>query len=154
MDGPRAHRVTAVLALAFAALVAWQALGLRLYTAMGPGPGFFPFWLALLFGALAAGMLAQARRAPRAPGGEGEAPGPGGYRRVAVVVGALIGATLLLEPLGFRLTVLGFYLVLLQVGGRPSWPVAVAVALAGSFGVYHLWTEVLAIPLPVGRLGL
>ena len=56
----RAHQVTAVVCLVFAAFVMRRSLGMRLHTPLGPGPGFFPFWLAVIFGGLAMVMLAQA----------------------------------------------------------------------------------------------
>jgi hypothetical protein len=72
---------------------------------------------------------------------------------VAILL-ALIGTVLLLEPLGFRLTTLATYLFLLYTLGRPRPLVAVAVALAASFGVYYVFVTLLKVALPVGRLGL
>ena len=76
-----------------------------------------------------------------------------GGRRVATVFAGLIAATALLELAGFRLAILALLAwLLLALGVRH--PVAVALfALAGSFGVYHVFFGWLKVPLPVGLFG-
>ena len=56
----RAHQVTAVVCIVFAAFVMRRSLAMKLQTPLGPGPGYFPFWLSLIFAGLAAVMLVQA----------------------------------------------------------------------------------------------
>ena len=52
---------------------------------------------------------------------------------------ALVAAAVLLEPLGFRLTMLFFIAGLLLALGARS-PTAIALtAVAGSFGVFHVF---------------
>ena len=46
------YRVLALVGLAFSIFIAATALDLRLMTRLGPGPGFFPFSLAVLFGGI------------------------------------------------------------------------------------------------------
>jgi putative tricarboxylic transport membrane protein len=150
----RPYQVTAVVCVLFAAFVARQSLALKLYTPLGPGPGFFPFWLAVLFGLLAALMLGQATFGRSTPPPADLAATRAGYLRIGAIVGSLAGTVFLLNPLGFRLTTLAFYLVLLNVLSRQNWLVTILVAAAGSFGVYHLFADVLTIPLPVGFLGI
>ena len=150
----RAHQVTAVVCLVFAAFVMRRSLGMRLHTPLGPGPGFFPFWLAVIFGGLAMVMLVQATLQRSAAGPADLVATAAGYRRIAAILGALVGAVILMNPLGFRLTSLGFYLFLLTTLSRPSWAVALLVAVAGSFGVYHVFANFLRITLPVGLLGI
>jgi putative tricarboxylic transport membrane protein len=150
----RPYQITAVLCILFAAFVLRQSLALRLYTSMGPGPGFFPFWLAILFAGLALIMLGQAIFARSDPRPADFFATRTGYLRIAAIVGSLAGTVLLLDPLGFRLTTLAFYLVLLNVLSRQSWLVTLVIAVAGSFGVYYVFAEVLRIPLPVGLLGV
>jgi putative tricarboxylic transport membrane protein len=154
----RAHQVTATVCIGLAALVMSRSLTMKLYTSLGPGPGFFPFWLAALFGLLALVMLVQAT--VRRPGGRPDAGSArlattrAGYARIAAILGALIGVVLLMNPLGFRLTALAFYLFLLTTLSRPGWIATVLIAVAGSFGVYQVFATLLRIPLPVGLLGI
>ena len=67
---------------------------------------------------------------------------------------ALAAAALLFEPLGFRLTMLLFIAGLLPALGARSPTAILLTAVAGSFGVFHVFLYWLKVPLPVGVLGL
>jgi hypothetical protein len=70
------------------------------------------------------------------------------------VLVALTAAAALFEPLGYRLTTLPFIAALLLILGARS-PIAIALtALAGSFGVFHVFYHWLKVPLPIGEFGL
>jgi putative tricarboxylic transport membrane protein len=140
--------------LLLAAWIAVEALQLRYYTSLGPGPGFFSFWLAVILGGLAVVMLLQATLGQAKPAPPDFFASRTGYLRMGAVVLALAGTTALLEPLGFRVTMLAVYLFLLWAFGRRSLIVTALVALAGSFGVYHIFVRWLNVPLPIGVFGL
>jgi putative tricarboxylic transport membrane protein len=70
-----------------------------------------------------------------------------------VLVG-LSAAAALIEPLGFRPTMLIFIAGLLSALGAASPVAIVLTALAGSFGVFHVFYYWLKVPLPIGTLGL
>jgi putative tricarboxylic transport membrane protein len=134
------------------------SLGYSLTDALGPGPGFFPFWLSLIGAVLSAAMLAQVTLAGTDEGIEGGAISLAPDRRVALqavgVLVALTAAAALLEPLGYRLTMLPFIAGLLFIlGARSSLAIALT-ALAGSFGVFHVFYHWLKVPLPIGEFGL
>jgi putative tricarboxylic transport membrane protein len=136
------------------------SLGYPQRDALGPGPGFFPFWLSVIGLALAATMLVQAVRAKVPAGGGGEpssgevALGPRAALKAVAVVVATVLAAALLEQLGFRLTILVFIGVLLPVlGARSVLAVALCAAL-GSFGVFHVFYHWLKVPLPIGAFGM
>jgi putative tricarboxylic transport membrane protein len=160
MDGSKAFKLgwqvacLCLLGVFLPALV--TSLGYSLTDALGPGPGFFPFWLSLIGAMLSAAMLMQATRAKTEEGAA--APVLASDRRVALqgigVVVALVVAAVLFEPLGYRLTMLPFVAALLVLLGARS-PVAIALtALAGSFGVFHVFYHWLKVPLPIGEFGL
>ena len=67
---------------------------------------------------------------------------------------ALIAAAAAFEPLGFRLTMLVFIAVLLPMLGARSWIAIALCAVAGSFGVFHVFFYWLKVPLPIGVLGI
>lgn len=145
----------AVFAILFAAW-AYQAWKLSLTDALGPGPGFFPFFLALSGVVLAVLLVRQAGDAAPA---EEEArarllPRGAALRAVLVLLAALVGVAVLLEPLGFRLTVALFCLLLLPALGTRNKLVIAVFALAASFGVHALFSDLLKVPLPVGLLGI
>ncbi len=144
---------------AFAILfAAWaqQSWMLSLTDALGPGPGFFPFVLSLAGVALAMALALRAGSVEHdsAPPLQPLFPRGRALRTVLVVLAALCAVAILLEPLGFRLSVAAFCLALLPaLGARNRVVVAVFIA-AASFGVYGLFADVLKVPLPIGLLGL
>jgi len=132
--------------------MAWIALGYSLKDALGPGAGFFPFWLGLLGVVLALSLLVQSFRnkvpaTPLLPRGEGA-------RRAGALLLGLILAALALQPLGFRLAMLAFTAGLLVALGLRR-PLAIAAfALAASFGLFHVFYHWLQVPLPIGVFGI
>jgi putative tricarboxylic transport membrane protein len=150
----RPYQIAGAALLLLAVWIAIESLQLRYYTSLGPGPGFFSFWLAVVLGVLAVVMLLQAAfgQVPLAPADFFASRT--GYLRMGAVVLALAGATVLLERLGFRLTMLAMYLFLLCTFGRHSLIVTALVSLAGSFGVFHVFVHWLNVPLPIGMFGL
>ena len=147
-----------VACLAFLAVsLVWmlEALTFPLRDALGPGPGFFPFWLSLAGVGLSVALFVQVSRggAVEESGAAVLPPRPGALRVLRVLAG-LLGATLLLEPLGFRLTLLLLNAYLLVALGVRTWWVVAAFAVAGSFGVFHVFYHWLQVPLPIGALGI
>ena len=134
------------------------SLGYSLTDSLGPGPGFFPFWLSLIGAVLSAAMLAQVTLAKADDGIAISLASLAPERRVALqaigVLVALTAAAALFEPLGYRLTMLPFLVGLLLILGARS-PIAIALtSLAGSFGVFHVFYHWLKVPLPIGEFGL
>jgi putative tricarboxylic transport membrane protein len=150
----RRGRIIACVCLAaifLAALV--TASGYAQIDALGPGPGFFPLWLSLIGLALTILILIENWCNPSLAAGsilpERRAAIQGG-----MVLAALAAAAVLLEPLGFRLTMLFFIASLLPALGARSLTAIALTAVAGSFGVFHVFLYWLKVPLPTGALGL
>jgi putative tricarboxylic transport membrane protein len=134
----------------------WQSLLLPLTDRLGPGPGFFPFWLALIGTGLAVALLVTTFREAADPA-DAETRilpyGPGATRWFAIVV-LLAAVTLTMEYVGFRLSMLVFNAALVIAMGDRRWWVIAVFAFLGSFGVYYVFTTWLDVLLPVGQLGL
>jgi hypothetical protein len=150
-----AERVVLACLFAVFGCMAVIAFGYSLRDALGPGAGFFPFWLGTLGMVMSLALLVQSWRG-RAIGEGTQAllpRGEGAWRAAALLAG-LIAAALLLQPLGFRLAMLVFSAgLLLALGVRR--PVAIAVfALLSSFGLFHVFYHWLKVPLPIGALGI
>ena len=150
----RRGRIIACLCLAAIFLSAIvTSLGYSLTDALGPGPGFFPFWLSLVGFVLTGVILVENLRSRNASPLDFLPSREAALQAGAVVV-ALIAGAALFEPLGFRLTMLFFIAGLLWVLGARSPTAIAATAAAGSFGVFHVFLYWLKVPLPVGMLGI
>ena len=146
--------VLACLGLLFGGM-AWIALGYSLRDALGPGAGFFPFWLGALGVALSLALLVQSLRGSSiAESPQAVLPRGDSARRSSVLLAGIVIATLLLPPLGFRLTMLVFSAGLLVALGVRRPVMIVVFALACSFGVFHVFYHWLQVPLPKGLLGI
>jgi putative tricarboxylic transport membrane protein len=139
-----------VVMLAVCLFFAWQSWQLSLSDRLGPGSGFFPFWLSLIGAALSIAIWVGAlRRRPEAAA-EPLWPRGVGLGRIFAILGAIAAAAALLDPLGYRLTALLFLGALAPLLGARSPLAIAAVALAGSFGVYLVFNDWLDVILPVG----
>ena len=147
------HLILGVVLLAVAFLAGQEAVQLTYWTALGPGPGFFPFWLAALLGTLSLLLCIRSLPAVRDGKWEGALPDRDVMAKMAIVIGALVGVVVLLEPLGFRLTMFAMYLLVLYGLGRRDFLLSPLIALLGSFGAFHVFTQWLAVPLPTGTFG-
>lgn len=140
--------------LAFCLFALWQSLLLSLTDRLGPGPGFFPFWLALIGAALAVALLFTTFREPADPA-DAEVRilphGPGVGRWLAIVF-LLAAAAAAMEIVGFRLAMLAFNAALVIALGERRWWVIGVFATGGSFGVYYIFTRWLDVLLPDGSI--
>ena len=112
-----------------------------------------PFWLSLIGALMTIALLVQAARSPNSPT-EDVVPDRQALLRGGGVLLALALAAALLEPLGFRLTMLFFIGGLLLALGARSPSAILLTAAGGSFGVFHVFYYWLKVPLPIGALGL
>lgn len=145
--------------LAFCLFALWQSLLLSLTDRLGPGPGFFPFWLALLGIVLALALLVSIWREPREtsqPSTEEVRvlPHGAGAVRCLAIVGLLAAVTVAMDFVGFRLAMLVFNAALVVALGERRWWIIAIFAVLGSFGVYYVFTTWLDVLLPTGSLGV
>jgi len=151
----RGWQVACVCLLGVFAAALATSLDYSLTDALGPGPGFFPFWLSVVGIALTCAMLVQiARHRILADAAIEILPGRRAALQAGGVLLALTAAAALLEPLGFRLTMLPFVAGLLIMLGARSLVAIALCAAAGSFGVFHVFYYWLKVPLPIGALGI
>ena len=149
----RGWQVAAWTLLGICLLFSYESFQLSLSDTLGPGPGFFPFWLGVLGAVLAVGLLVQLHLNRLDVGAAALEFDRAGVRSVILVVVALAAGSALLEIVGFRVSMfllLGYLLLILGVRSRLA--IAVFAAL-GSFGVFHVFFHLLRVPLPMGILG-
>jgi putative tricarboxylic transport membrane protein len=148
----RMYQGTAVVFLALGAYVIADARQMEYFTPIGPGAGFFPFWLGVLMVGLAAVWLGQVSFGSRPVVPPDFVPDRAGATRILVILGALVLLTAALDRLGYCLAMLAFALGLLVGVGRQSLAVSLPIALAGSFGVYYVFRYWLGVHLPPSAL--
>ena len=135
------------------AFFVFESYQLSLRDTLGPGPGFFPFWLGLLGAVLAVVLLTQLHLGRVDLGTDALVFDRAGVRNAVLVLVGLIVATALLDVVGFRLSMLLLIPYLLVVLGVRNWVAVGICAVAGSFGVYYVFFDLLKVPLPAGIFG-
>ena len=131
----------------------FSAFSLGLWTRLGPGPGFFPLILGVL---LTLGAVFWGREQWKGLVSEDIDPNEvrNGPLRIIAIGGSIVIAALVLELLGFQITMLLFLLFHLRVLHRVRWIVAIPVTLVGSFGTFVLFHVLLAVHLPTSSIPL
>ena len=148
----RVNRIVWGLLLIFGGFVVRESLELSYSgTDFGPGPGFFSFWLGILLLVLSLIQIAGTFRGPRVPLPDDFLPGREGIQRMLCILGALLASLLLMNHLGFSLTMLGFCVFLFRTLGRQPWWVTLILAVVGSFGLSYVFGQ-LQVFLPTGIL--
>lgn len=144
----RVHQGAILLIVAFSLWVMASAMQLTYWTSLGPGPGFFPFWLGVFMATFSGIWFVQLWLKPL----EGRAidfvPNRAGLARIASLILSVAVFGLLVEQVGFSVLMFVFLLFLLVVLGRQNALVTLAVSIIGSFGVYYLFTNYLNVHLP------
>lgn len=143
--------VSGVFWLAVAVFALVQGAALKLGTLRAPGPGFFPFWGGVLLAALSLVLLGDAlrHRASEAVLSWARAPG---FRKVLIVLVAILGYLLALEWLGFGAMTFLFVLLLFRLE-RKGWMASVLSAVLGSAAAYLMFQVWLKTQLPAGPWG-
>ena len=121
---------------------------------LGPGPGFFPFWMSIITGLLSLGLFLQTTFSKSAEEKKAFFPKRDGAIRIAAIMIALTFVMVFMNLLGFRISLLLFLLFLPVALGVRNWLVIGIVAVLGSFGVFHAFYYWLKVPLPMGFFGI
>ena len=128
--------------------IIWQAHGLNYYTSLGPGPGFFPFWLGLSLAILCIVWFCQVTFRPVEDMAPDFIPDRAGLLRVISLFVALVLVVALIGQLGYRITMLFFLLFVLTVLGRQNLILTLVLALGGSWGLFYVFQQWLDVRLP------
>jgi putative tricarboxylic transport membrane protein len=149
------QRVVSLALIVLGAYVAIQALAMSYYTPVGPGPGFFPFWLGVLLIVLSIASIV-ASYVSNTPVLFEDAIIPERAAGMQMVINfVMVGFfALTVVPLGFVLSMFVVLLVLLLVN-RVQVLMALAVALGGGLGASYAfanWLHVYMPPAPYGVL--
>ena len=157
----RADQIGGVLLLIFSVLYTLEARKLpsrgmnALFFGQGtPGPNFMPYWLGITMAALAVALIVSGTLRPFEPGGEEERlPGAAGWRRLAVVFGALLLYLLVMPVIGFSLGTLALLTTLLLIPDRHPMLVVLGLPVGTTVLLHWLFLRALHVPLPTNALG-
>ncbi len=149
----RKHQIMACCFLAFSAYLMWESWNnMEYYTPLGPGAGFFPFWLGAFLGGLGIVWLIQvSRRSGNTEEGP-SLPPHGGIVRILSIIASVAAVSALMDLLGFQLAMFLFMLFMLMILGRQKIWTTLIIALVCSVGVYHVFGRYLDLQLPAASL--
>jgi hypothetical protein len=151
----KADQWSGLALLLLAAGMIWAALGLPFGDLHKPGPGFFPFWLGVIMGAMAIGLFVQttlAKQSVRTIRNILEEDVR--WSKVVLVLVALILYAFLMDTIGFLIVTFLLLVVLLRFIEPQSWKVVIGWALAGSVGSYLIFEVWMKLRLPKGFWGI
>jgi putative tricarboxylic transport membrane protein len=149
----RKQQIAALCFLAFSSYLMWDSWNnMEYYTPLGPGAGFFPFWLGALLGGLGIIWLVQvSRRTGNTEGGPSLPPRDGIIRILSIVL-SVAAVSALMDLLGFQLAMFLFMVFMLMILGRQTIWMTLIIALVCSVGVYHVFGRYLDLQLPAASL--
>jgi hypothetical protein len=146
--GLKSDQFSGLMLLALALYTGWENRAYPVGTLAEPGPGYLPLLLAIFLGVM--GLLIAlwgVRSAPLAAMKWTEAT------RAVVILIVCGVATLALERIGYRLTMIALLVVFLGVVERKHWFAVAAVAIGFSLISYAVFATWLRVPLPLGPWG-
>lgn len=151
------RRITQLAGIAFIILGVYlmvESRKLQYYTDVGPGSGFFPFWLGAVLALVSAIWVVRVSIGPAEEMPTDFVPPRTGALRVVAVLVALALFGWLIDVVGFQLMMLAFLVFVMVVLGRREIPVTAVIAVVGSFGLYYAFKNWLDVPLPASSIDL
>jgi putative tricarboxylic transport membrane protein len=143
--------LASAIAFALAVLFLFGTREYRLGTLARPGPGLYPFLIAVLLVMSTAGSIVEALRA-KSSGAAIEWPDGAGWLRIATIMIATVGYIMLVSTLGDLVSGIVATLMVTRAMGMSSWARAGLLAVATAIGLHVLFSVVLGVPLPHGVL--
>lgn len=140
----------------------WILLGLMISVWSGtfpfgglkaPGPALLPLACGLILILLGTILLFQARASGRSAFRDGSFPREPLGRRVALTLGGICAFAILLEPVGFSLTVFLLILFLMRAIQPQRWSVTLFYAFVSAGGAFIVFKVLLKSQFPEGFLG-
>jgi putative tricarboxylic transport membrane protein len=139
---------SSVFWLVFSIYIAVESYRLGLGKWDDPGPGYFPFGAALLFGCMA--FVVFVRSLNIGPVSKTDTGQRYRWQNVILVLIAMVLYTLLLNSIGFVLCTFLIVVFFVKVVALRRWTSSIMMALYMSIGAYLLFSFFLKAPLPKG----
>lgn len=136
--------------LLFSIYVALESYRLDLGNWHDPGPGYFPFGAALLFGTMALTVFIKSLKKASDSKGVNAAGEKLRWQNVVLVLIAMILYALLLDRVGFVLCTFLIVAFFVKIIAQQRWTKSIMMALSMAVGSYILFVFFLKAPLPEG----
>jgi len=128
--------------------VVWERRVLPLGTHSQPGPGYFPLLLALLL-IIFGGILIFQGRSSRSIRSISWKESP----HAVAILGCCVFATLFLERIGYRITMIALLGFLFGILERMRLWLVLSLTLGLALGTFWVFDTLLKVPLPRGKWG-
>jgi putative tricarboxylic transport membrane protein len=138
--------------LAISIFVCVESIQAHVGSFRSPGPGFLPFWSAVVLGGLA--MVLAVTSFLKKEGEKVTKEWIGvKWSKVIFVLASLFVYSVLLTRLGYLITTFGLMLFLFSLTGRPKMWIWVGSAILTTVVTYFIFYIWLNVQLPRGKLG-
>jgi len=151
----KADRIFGVIGLGLALWSYLESTRLTYMTEFTPGPGFFPFWVAVVLALLSLYLIAKTTT--RKPGEKDDAkllPAKHMLTRVGFIMLMLVVVRYTMSFLGFPLTLAVFTTTILLLLERYSILKSVGYGVAYSAVTWFIFAYILTMGFPKGILGI
>ncbi len=151
----KGDRTFAVICLGLSCWLVLESLQFDFFSKFGPGPGFEPFWLGVILAVLSIFLFIDTiRRKGVKDDDKPVLPGWKAIGRLAFIMVLLAVFALVVDSLGFVLTVFFFVAILLFSLESVSIPKSLFYGVMFSLFIFLVFRYWLEVDLPKGFLGL
>jgi len=149
----RAEMVAALILAIGAAILVREALRLPVgWTSIGPGSGFFPFWLSIGVAVTAVVIVMKSVRVPATSGRDAPFIRPTAWKPLLIVFLPMVGVIAALRYLGIYIGG-GLYLAgYMTFVGRHRWISIILVSVLIPVALFFIFERWFILPMPKGRL--
>ena len=151
----RADRIFGIVGLGLALWAYLESTRFRYMSEFTPGPGFFPFWVAVSLALLSLYLIYSTfKRKPSQHDEKKILPERHALVRVGTILLLLAVATGVMKFLGFPLTLAVFTAAILGVLEHYSIPKSIAYAIAYAAVTWFIFEYLMTMGFPKGFLGI
>lgn len=149
----RAEMVAALILAIGAAILVREALRLPVgWTSIGPGSGFFPFWLSIGVAVTAVVIVMKSVRVPATSGRDAPFIRPTAWKPLLIAFLPMVGVIAALRYLGIYIGG-GLYLAgYMTFVGRHRWISIILVSVLIPVALFFIFERWFILPMPKGRL--
>ncbi len=150
----RTELIGAAVFFLLGAHVVQQSIQLEYWAKFGPGPGFLPFWIGVLWMVLSTMHMGNIAIQPRLYRGDQPFPTGGKALRLGATFGILVASVFLINILGFVTSLVVMIAAMLKGIEQMSWRKTAVASFAIAAACYLIFAVGIGVLLPTGPLGI